>query len=128
MSNLTDAEFADKTGANVPADQTGRQLYHEDGEGRRLNNAQNVNWVTAGKMLPVKNQGGCGSCWAFAAASAMEGVQAIKNGSKIRLSEQEGVDCVAKSHGCGGGWMSHYWEWTRDNNGAQSNEDYPYEA
>ena len=88
-----------------------------------------VNWVEAGKVGPVKNQGSCGSCWSFSALTTQEAMQSIQTGaSPVRLSEQEGVDCVAKSHGCGGGWMSHYWEWTRDNNGAQSNEDYPYEA
>lgn len=68
-------------------------------------------------MAGVKSQGGCGSCWAFAATSAQEGVQAIKsNATAVRLSEQEGVDCVTKSNGCGGGWMSHYWEWTKQGN------------
>ena len=80
-------------------------------------------------MTGVKNQGRCGSCWAFAATSVQEGVQAIKSKTKAeQLSEQEGVDCVSKSYGCSGGWMSHYWEWTKNgdkgNPGGQSVETY----
>jgi len=79
-------------------------------------------------MGPVKNQGSCGSCWAFAATTAQEAVQAIHSGtSPVRLSEQEGVDCCENSSGCNGGWMDHYWQFSRDN-GSQSVDDYPYEA
>ena len=70
---------------------------------------QSINWVSEGKVLPVKNQGACGSCWAFAATTVQEAMQAIKNDSKVRLSEQEGVDCDVNSYGCNGGWMSNYW-------------------
>jgi len=60
-----------------------------------------------------KNQGSCGSCWAFAATSVQEAMQAIKyNTTPVQLSEQEAVDCVTDSHGCGGGWMAHYWKYT----------------
>ena len=76
-------------------------------------------------MVPVKNQGGCGSCWAFAATSVQEAMEAIKNDTTpVRLSEQEGVDCVTNSHGCGGGWMSHYWSYTKQN-GGRAYTDYP---
>lgn len=90
--------------------------------------AESVNWVTAGKMGPVKSQGGCGSCWAFAATTAQEAAQAIKGDtSPVRLSEQEGVDCVARSGGCDGGWMDHYWSFSMEA-GSQTNEDYPYQG
>ena len=55
---------------------------------------QSICWVTEGKVHPVKDQGYCGSCWAFAAATVQESIQAIKNETDVvRLSEQEGVDC-----------------------------------
>jgi C1A family cysteine protease len=50
-----------------------------------------VDW--RGKMNPAKDQGGCGSCWAFAATAAIEGRYAIKSKKSINLSEQQMIDC-----------------------------------
>ena len=50
------------------------------GGGRRLNEDMSINWVEQGKVHPVKNQGECGSCWAFAATVVQESMQAIKTG------------------------------------------------
>lgn len=54
-----------------------------------------VDWRTAGIITPIKNQGSCGSCWAFAATAAHESYQIqFKGQSKdINLSEQQLVDC-----------------------------------
>ena len=76
----------------------------------------------------MKNQGGCGSCWAFAATTVQETMQSKMTGNPVeRLSEQEGVDCDNRSYGCNGGWMHNYWMMSKER-GSQSNEDYPYEA
>jgi len=91
--------------------------------------AQNINWADKGKIWGVKNQGSCGSCWAFAATSVQESMQAIKdNTTPVRLSEQEAVDCVTASHGCGGGWMDHYWSYTKSNGGRAYDDYHVYEA
>ena len=53
---------------------------------------------------PVRNQGSCGSCWAFATAGAIEGMVAKNNQKKIiSLSPQQLVDCDTKNFGCNGG-------------------------
>ena len=51
-----------------------------------------IDWTTKGKVSPVKNQGQCGSCWAFSATGVAESYSLIK-GSSVSLSEQQLVDC-----------------------------------
>jgi C1A family cysteine protease len=95
--------------------------------GRHLQNSYK-DWRDTKFLGDVKNQGGCGSCWAFAATTVQETMQAIKDDTDpIRLSEQEGVDCDNRSYGCSGGWMHNYWKMSKEI-GSQSEVDYEYEA
>ena len=63
-----------------------------------------IDWRTKGAVNPVKNQGQCGSCWAFSATCAMEGHHQIQSGKLISLAEQQLVDCDKQCAGCNGGW------------------------
>ncbi|MBD3334929.1 MAG: hypothetical protein GF355_05385, partial [Candidatus Eisenbacteria bacterium] len=68
------------------------------------------NWQDHGGLTSVKNQGGCGSCWAFAAVAAFESQILIKDGRYTNLSEQQSISCNEFGHGCSGGQMiSSYW-------------------
>ena len=123
-SDLTDSEFKQMQGLVVPFDAPKSTDSSNNGGSRRLNEDRSINWAEQGKVHPVKNQGGCGSCWAFAAATVQESMQAIKTEKPVvRLSEQEGVDCDANSYGCQGGWMSNYWTMSEEI-GSQANETY----
>ena len=58
-------------------------------------------------LPPIRNQGGCGSCWAFATVGALECAIRIKDGVDVDLSEQWLVSCNQSGWSCAGGWYAH---------------------
>jgi len=79
---------------------------------------------------PVKNQGQCGSCWAFSAIAALEfSYCQVKNNIYTSLSEQQLVDCDPYDGGCNGGWPSNGWTYLESaNTGSETSAAYPYTA
>ena len=88
-------------------------------------NKDRIDWRDSFKVSPVKNQGSCGSCWAFSSVGAVESAWAIKYNTLYNLSEQELIDCSSKNHGCEGGSMDLAFQYII-NNGSCSNISYPY--
>lgn len=91
-----------------------------------------VDWRDKGVVAPIKNQGQCGSCWAFSAVSTLETQNALTNGltagKVLTLSEQQLVDCDTTSHGCEGGLMDNAFNYIKSNDGIETDKVYPYTA
>lgn len=110
-------------------------LQNEDLELEPVNNGfeATIDWRNANIITSIKNQGRCGSCWAFAATAAHESyqVQNRHQSLKIDLSEQQLVDCATAepygNNGCNGGYAARALEYIKDF-GQTIESEYPYAA
>lgn len=83
------------------------------------------NWCTLGGCTPVRDQGNCGSCWAFGTVGPIEMNILIKDGASKDLAEQWLVSCNTDGYGCDGGWWAHKYFVSP---GAVYESDFPYTA
>jgi len=133
FGDLTNAEFRAQYNGFVPL----------DNEFLRSQNYANLfdvvtpdtkDWVDEGKVTDVKDQGQCGSCWAFSSTGSLEAAYAISNNvtkdKLISLSEQQLVDCSTAqgNQGCNGGLMDQAFQYVISNKGLGSEASYPYKA
>ena len=96
-------------------------------ESKDLNIAPSFDWRTKNKVTRVKDQGQCGSCFAFAVAGAVESQIAIKENQLLDLSEQQILDCDMSNYGCNGGMEYETFEYVKET-GLTLDSSYSYIA
>ncbi|XP_058122491.1 procathepsin L-like [Anopheles ziemanni] len=89
--------------------------------------ASNFDWRNRGAVTRVKNQGQCGSCWAFSATGALESQWFLQHRKLVELSEQNLMDCSTWNGGCDGGIPSRAYQDIMAEGGINLESDYPYE-
>lgn len=87
---------------------------------------RSFDWRRQNKVTAVRDQDGCGSCWAFGAMGAYEGSYLIRNNVAIDTSEQHVLNCSGAGS-CGGGWHAGVFNWMISNGNTTEAED-PYTA
>merc|ERR1719174_2099005 len=124
--HLTNEEFhLMYTGLKVPEndDSIPRETFVNSG----ASVSSSVDWTTKGAVTDVKNQGQCGSCWAFSTTGSLEGAFVVAGNELTSLSEQMLVSCDhGGDMGCNGGLMDNAFKWVEGNGGICSEDDYPY--
>lgn len=142
-NSLADHQFGYTLGMNEFADLTNEEFVHIF-NGYRMQKHSNgsemfiadpnielpvsVDWRQYGYVTPVKNQGYCGSCWAFSSTGSLEGQHAKKFGTLLSLSEENLMDCSRSfgNHGCKGGTMDLAFRYIERNGGIDTEMSYPY--
>ena len=109
FADMTVAEYRAHTGLVVPkhdrANHVGNRVASEEDVAGVGDLPRSFDWRDHGAVTEVKNQGSCGSCWAFSAVGNVEGLHQIKTKKLESYSEQELIDCDKVDNGCGGGYM-----------------------
>ncbi|AEN03980.1 cathepsin-like cysteine proteinase [Helicoverpa assulta nucleopolyhedrovirus] len=131
-------KFSDKTPDEVLHSNTGFFLnlsqHYTLCENRIVKGAPNIrlpdyyDWRDTNKVTPIKDQGVCGSCWAFVAIGNIESQYAIRHNKLIDLSEQQLLDCDEVDLGCNGGLMHLAFQELLLMGGVETEADYPYQG
>ena len=123
FSDWTEAEYKRLLGYK-PRENSGKEPVDFD---TTVEIPSEKDWRDDGAVTKVKNQGQCGSCWAFSTTGSVEGAMFQKTGKLQSFSEQQLVDCSKQNNGCNGGLMDYAFEYIEDAP-LMLEADYPYKG
>ncbi|KAJ8447947.1 hypothetical protein Cgig2_028823 [Carnegiea gigantea] len=127
FADLSNEEFREKYTRKVKKPVELSERWHtRRGSESECHAPRSLDWRKKGAVTAVKDQGDCGSCWAFSTTGAIEGINAISTGELISLSEQELLDCDKTNDGCDGGYMDYAFGWVINSGGIDTEANYPY--
>lgn len=137
FADLTEKEFAKMyTSPMAPVRDPSVPVAREYSEEQLKDLPKSFDWREKGAVTPVKNQGFCGSCWAFSATGNIEGQWFLAGNGLVDLSEQHLVDCDHEcmeyegeescDSGCNGGLMPNAFNYVMKNGGIATQKGYPY--
>jgi C1A family cysteine protease len=129
-TSASERSMEELCGLTVPADWASLAL--QDDSPVRTALPASFDWRSQGACPPVRDQGRCGSCWAFATVAPLECNILIRDGVLVDLSEQWLISCNRSNYGCSGGWFAHDYHLSRSDPcggcGAVLEADFPYAA
>jgi len=131
FADLTIEEFVKQmNGFNMSLRTNQEMDRHEFTRSSNVKLPDTVDWRDQGYVTDVKDQGQCGSCWAFSATGSLEGQHFKQAKMLTSLSEQNLVDCSTAqgNQGCNGGLMDQAFQYIKENMGIDTEDSYPYEA
>lgn len=127
FSDLTEEEFKERRTGLKPLMRHGASNLRQ-AEIPDVELPEEYDWRNYNAVTPVKDQGSCGSCWAFSVTGNIEGMYGVQHGELVSLSEQELVDCDVLDSGCNGGLPENAYKAIQDLGGLELETDYPYNA
>jgi hypothetical protein len=124
--DLTPEEFKAKFKGLIPTKHKFKPAEIHPHAHNQTANAKSIDWNAKGALTKIKNQGQCGSCWAFSATEQLESQYFQKYGKLQDLSPQQVVSCDTTCAGCGGGNPIEAWGYVSGFGGQENNAAYPY--
>ena len=126
FADLTPDEFKRKYTGLQPASEKLKKRLKPKIHANLTSAAASIDWNKKGALTPIKNQGQCGSCWAFSASEQLESDYYIQFGSLKELSPQQLTSCTTSCLGCNGGNPIEAWDYVHTYGGQDNSAAYPY--